>query len=129
MKVNQEQEVDSLNFEGKAVLGEGAEGTVLLADVERFGGEIALKVFDQVGGQKKVRERTVAKTEYTLLRQLDACQYVIQAAAYIQSGEISRPGDFGTRVMKDKEMIALELCPHGDLFSLVSDHRQFLEEN
>jgi hypothetical protein len=36
---------NSVNFDGKSVLGEGAESTVFLLDVEHFGGEIAMKVF------------------------------------------------------------------------------------
>ena len=64
MQLNQ---LKTVNFSGKSVLGEGAESTVFLSDVEHFGGEIAMKVFEAFGGVPKKGERTVAQTEFSLL--------------------------------------------------------------
>ena len=63
-----------------------------------------------------------------MLNQLDGNDYVLKASAYIERGEVRLPGTYG-RVMKGYEMIALELCDHGDLFDLVADHADFLKEN
>ena len=121
MKLNQEQNV---HFEGKTVLGEGAESTVILSQVEHLGGEIAMKVFELSGVPSK-RERTLAQTEFSLLNQLDGNEYIVKACAYIECGSISVPGT----TLRNREMIALELCPHGDLFELVSEHHLWLQEN
>jgi len=61
---------------------------------------------------------------------MDENEYVVGARAYVESGQMLLVNSFGgTNVMQNKEMIALELCPHGDLFSLVSEHHPFLQEN
>ena len=42
---------------------------------------------------------------------------IIKAIEYIESGEVSFEDG---RALCDKEMVALELCPHGDLSSFLS---------
>jgi hypothetical protein len=49
---------------------------------------------------------------------------------FIEKGKVSVTDepDLNTELI-DKQMIALELCPAGDMFNLVTDHKEMLAEN